>query len=121
MQHGGKRTGAGRKTDPTKNRKSVYYRIEASTAEKFAAHCKDLRVPLNAVLEMLMTDWMSDHRVEIEKAHRELTGKGTEEFFKRPCSPDNLKDLNKKRADRKQRLAVAAYRLGRTGSQGNRF
>jgi hypothetical protein len=102
MVHGGKRTGAGRPTD-NKNRKNVHYRIDALTAEKFAAHCKDLRVPLNAVLEKLLAEWMS----ETEHAHRELK----KEFFKRPCSPDNLKDLNKIRVGRRREVVVAEYLL----------
>jgi hypothetical protein len=112
MPWGGKRTGAGRPTD-NKNRKNIHYRLDASTAETFATDCEYLRVPLNAVLEMLMTEWMSDQRVEIEQAHAELKVKGTKEFFKRPCSPDNLEHLNKIRADRRQKLATVKCRLAK--------
>jgi hypothetical protein len=115
MPWGGKRTGAGRPTD-NKNRKNNHYRVDASTAEKFATSCKYLRVPLNAVLEMLMTEWMSDQRVEIEQARAELKMKGIEIFFKRPCSPDNLEHLNKIRADRKLKLAIVECRLAKSNA-----
>jgi hypothetical protein len=103
--HGGKRTGAGRPTD-NKNRKNVHYRIDAATAEKFVERCKYLRVPLNAVLECLVAEWMYDMRFEL---------KGPAKFLEPPVWPDNLKDLMKKRDERRQILAVAEYRA-RKGS-----
>jgi hypothetical protein len=114
MLWGGKRAGAGRKTDPTKirnkNCKSVYYRIDDSTAKKFAEHCKLLRVPQNAVLEGFMKEWASDLREEIRKAREQEIKKAHHELkLKAPRSPDNLKDLNKKRADHKRKLALAEY------------
>jgi hypothetical protein len=112
MPWGGQRTGAGRPTD-NKNRKNIHYRIDASTAEKFATDCKCLCVPLNAVVEMLMTEWMSDQRVEIEQARAELM-KGPAKFSKRPCSPDNLEHLNKIRTERRMRLAIVRYRLAKS-------
>jgi hypothetical protein len=62
---------------------------------------------------MLMKEWMSDHEAEIKQAV-----KGTEEFFKRPCSLDNLEHLKKIRADRTQILAVAKYRLAKSNGLG---
>jgi hypothetical protein len=108
MAWGGKRTGSGRPTD-NKSRKNVHYRIDALTAEKFSEHCKCLRVPLNAVLEMLMTEWMSEHQAEIEHACTELKTKGAEEFCERPCSRENLERLNVARAERRLRLAIVKF------------
>jgi hypothetical protein len=58
---------------------------------------------------MLMEDWMSDHRGEIDQAHAERKMKGTEESFKRRCSPDNLVHLNEKRFERREILAATKY------------
>jgi hypothetical protein len=55
--HGGKRVGAGRKTDDP-DRKPVQYKINAPLAVAFSDTCQARNVAINATLEKLMRAWL---------------------------------------------------------------
>jgi hypothetical protein len=87
MSWGGKRTRAGRPTDQ-KGRKTFSFRLEPTVAELFRFYCFTLSVPQSAVLEMLMTEWISVHQVEAEAVVKALG------LNKEP-PPARIKNLNR--------------------------
>ena len=82
MPWGGIRTGASRPPGD-KNRQKLPLPDRCRDRRKICRGCRLLRVPLNAVFEMLMEEWMAEQQVEIDEVHAELKMKGTEESFKR--------------------------------------
>ena len=77
MSWGGKRAGAGRKTDK-KNRKNVQCRLDGEIFEVFTFYCSLLGLNRSTTLEHIMETWMRYFRPSVETKLKELEGSSAE-------------------------------------------
>jgi hypothetical protein len=73
MSWGGKRIGAGRKTDK-KNRKNVQCRLDGAIFEVFTFYCRVLGLNRSTTLEHIMETWMRHYQPSVQTKLQQLEG-----------------------------------------------
>jgi hypothetical protein len=109
---GGKRAGAGRKSD--RPRKIVCYRIATEVADNFWATCFCLRVPPAAMLEEILDQWCREHENDLLAGYKKLKANKAA-FMRQPVSKTNIEALRQAELRREIEAIVTRIRKGAAG------